>query len=102
MMYKNDIVFIEDANNAISKVLFSDLSIEDQKFVTSKNSWVKNLNTIAPEKKESTQSVLDYKFWLILLSLIAFGYYIFTISDRKKLKFLDPVSYLTDFCFSKQ
>jgi hypothetical protein len=26
MMYKNDFVFIEDANHAISKVLFSDLS----------------------------------------------------------------------------
>jgi hypothetical protein len=94
MMYKNGVVFIEDANNAISKVAFSDLSNEDQKFVTSKNSWVKNLNTIAPEKKESTQSILDYKFWLILLSLIAFGYYIFTISDRKKLKFLYPVLFL--------
>ena len=94
MMYKNGVVFIEDANNAISKVAFSDLSNEDQKFVTSKNSWVKNLNTIAPEKKESTQRILDYKFWLILLSLIAFGYYIFTISDRKKLKFLYPVLFL--------
>ncbi len=94
MMYKNGVVFIEDANNAISKVAFSDLSNEDQKFVTSKNSWVKNLNTIAPEKKESTQSILDYKFWLILLSLIAFGYNIFTISDRKKLKFLYPVLFL--------
>lgn len=94
MMCKNGVVFIEAANNAISKVAFSDLSNEDQKFVTSKNSWVKNLNTIAPEKKESTQSVLDYKFWLILLSLIAFGYYIFTISDRKKLKFLYPVLFL--------
>ena len=94
MMYKNGTVFIEDTNNAISKVAFSDLSNEDQKFVTSKNSWVKNLNTIAPEKKESTQRILDYKFWLILLSLIAFGYYIFTISDRKKLKFLYPVLFL--------
>lgn len=94
MMYKNGTVFIEDANNAISKVAFSDLSNEDQKFVTSKNSWVKNLNTIGPEKKESTQSILDYKFWLILLSLIAFGYYIYTISDRKKLKFLYPVLFL--------
>jgi hypothetical protein len=94
MMYKNGIVFIEDANNAISKVAFSDLSNEDQKFVTSKNSWVKRLNTIAPEKKQSTQRIFDFKFWLILLSLIAFGYYIFTISDRKKLKFLYPVLFL--------
>jgi hypothetical protein len=94
MMYKNGTVFIEDTNNAISKVAFSDLSNEDQKFVTSKNSWVKNLNTIAPEKKQSTERIFDYKFWLILLSLIAFGYYIFTISDRKKLKFLYPVLFL--------
>lgn len=94
MMYKNGTVFIEEANNKISKVAFSDLSNEDQKFVTSKNSWVKNLNTIAPEKKESTQSIFDYKFCLILFSLIAFGYYIYTISDRKKLKFLYPVLFL--------
>ena len=46
MMCKNGVVFIEDANNAISKVAFSDLSNEDQKFVTSKNSWVKNLKTL--------------------------------------------------------
>lgn len=91
MMYKNGTVFIEEANNAISKVAFSDLSNEDQKFVTSKNSWVKNLNTITPEKKESTQTIFDFKFWLITLSLLAFGYYIYTVSDRKKLKFLYPV-----------
>ena len=94
MMYKNGTVFIEEANNKISKVAFSDLSNEDQKFVTSKNSWVKNLNTIAPEKKESTKSIFDYKFWLILFSLIAFGYYIYTISDRKKLKYLYPILFL--------
>jgi hypothetical protein len=94
MMYKNGTVFIEDANNAISKVAFADLSNEDQKFVTSKNSWVKNLNTIAPEKNQGIQSIFDFKFWLILLLLIAFGYYIYTISDRKKLKFLYPVLFL--------
>lgn len=94
MMYKNGTVFIEDANNTISKVAFSDLSNEDQKFVTSKNNWVKNLNTIAPEKKQSAQSIFDFKFWLILLSLIAFGYYIYTVSDRKKLKFLYPILFL--------
>lgn len=94
MMFKNGTVFIEDANNAISKVAFADLSNEDQKFVTSKNNWVKNLNTIVPEKKASTQSVFDFKFWLIVFSLIAFGYYIYTISDRKKLKFLYPVLFL--------
>ena len=94
MIYKNGTVFIEDANNKISKVAFSDLSEEDQKFVTSKNSWVKNLNTISPQKEAGIQSIFDYKFWIILFSLLAFGYYIYSVSDRKKLKFLYPVLFL--------
>jgi len=59
MMFKNDTVFIEEANNKISKVVFTDLSKEDQEFVSKKNNWVKKLNTIGPEKKKSIQSVFN-------------------------------------------
>jgi hypothetical protein len=94
MMYKNGTVFIEDANNSILKFPLADLSKEDQAFVLKKVESVKNLNTISPQKETGIQSIFDYKFWIILFSLLAFGYYIYSVSDRKKLKFLYPVLFL--------
>jgi hypothetical protein len=106
MMFKNDTVFIEKLNNIVSKVAFSDLSKKDQEFVNKKNNWVKNLNTITLEKKESGKSIFNYKFWIIVFSLMAFGYYVYTISDRKKLKFLYPVLFfgivMSLFSFTKK
>ena len=94
MMFKNGIVFIEDANNTISKFPLTALSKEDQAFVIKKEEWVKNLNTIVPQKEAGIQNVFDYKFWTILFFLLAFGYYIYSLSDRKKLKYLYPVLFL--------
>ena len=94
MMIKNGTVFIEDANNTISKFSLTDLSKEDQAFVMKKVESVKNLNTIAPQDETGIQSILDYKFWTILFLLLAFGYYIYSVSDRKKLKYLYPVLFL--------
>jgi len=94
MMFKNGMVFIEDENNRISKFPLTDLSKEDQAFVLKKEKWVKSINNISPEKETGIQSVFDYKFWTILFSLLAFGYYIYTLSDRKKLKYLYPVLFL--------
>ena len=94
MMFKNGIVFIEDVNNTISKFPLTDLSKEDQAFVMKKFESVKNLNTISTQKQAEIQSVFDYKFWTILFSLLSFGFYIYTLSDRKKLKYLYPVLFL--------
>lgn len=94
MMYKNGEVFIEDVNNTISKIPLTALSKEDQAFVIKKEEWVKNLNTIVPQKEAGIQSILDYKFWTILFLLLVFGYYIYSLSDRKKLKYLYPVLFL--------
>ena len=94
MMFKNGTVFIEDANNTISKIQLTSLSMEDQAFVVKKEEWVKNLNTIAPRKETGIQSILDYKFWTILFLLLIFGYYTYSISERKKLKYLQPVLFM--------
>ena len=94
MMLKNGTVFIEEANNTISKFPLSYLSKEDQAFVLKKEEWVKNLNTISPQKQAGIQSIFDYKFWIILFSLLAFGYYIYSLSDKKKLNYLYPVLFL--------
>ena len=94
MMFKNGNVFIEDANNTISKFSLTDLSKEDQAFVMKKVESVKNLNAIVPQEETGIQSILNYKFWIILFSLLAFGYYIYSVSDRKKLKYLYPVLFL--------
>ena len=94
MMFKNGNVFIEGTNNTISKIPLNDLSNKDQAFVIKKEESVKNLNTFSPQKEVGIQRLLDYKFWTILLILLVFGYYIFSLSDRKKLKYLYPVLFL--------
>lgn len=94
MMFKNGNVFIEDANNTISKFPLTDLSKEDQAFVMKKVESVKNLNTIVPQKQAEIQNIFDYKFWIILFALFAFGYYMYSLTDRKKLKYLYPVLFL--------
>jgi hypothetical protein len=94
VMFKNGTVFIEDANNTISKFPLTDLSKVDQVFVMKKVESVKNLNTISPQKEAGIQSIFDYKFWIILFSLIAFAYHMYSLSDRKKLKYLYPVLFL--------
>lgn len=94
MMFKNGTVFIEEANNTILKFPLADLSKEDQAFVMKKEDWVKNLNAISPQKQVGIQSIFDYKFWIILFSLLAFGYYMYSLTDRKKLNYLYPVLFL--------
>ena len=94
MMFKNGTVFIEDANNTISKFPLSYLSKKDQAFVMKKEEWVKNINTISPQKQAGIQSIFDYKFLIILFSLLGFSYYIFTLTDKKKLNYLYPVLFL--------
>jgi len=93
-MYKNGTVLIEDANTTISKIPLTALSKEDQAFVIKKEEWVKKLNIKVPQKEAGIQSILDYKFWIILFFLLAFGYYIYLLSDRKKLIYLYPVLFL--------
>jgi len=94
MMYKNGNVFIEGTNNTISKIPLNNLSNEDQIFVMKKEESVKNLNAFSPQKQAGIESIFDYKFWTILFSLFAFGYYIYSLSDRKKIKYLYPVLFL--------
>ncbi len=94
IMFKNGMVFIEDANTRISKFPLTNLSKDDQAFVINKEKWVKNINTISTQKETSIQSVFNYKFWIILILLVAFGYYIYSLSDRKKIKYLYPVLFL--------
>ena len=94
MMFKNGVVYIEDANKVITKFPFTYLSNQDQAFVNKKNDWIKRINIISPQKKSTIQRVFDYKFWLILFSLSLFGLWIYSLSDRKKLKYLYPVFFI--------
>ena len=106
MLFKNGTVFIEDAHNRIVKFPLTALSKEDQAFVLKKEEWVKDINTINPQKTVRSLSVFDYKFWIILFALIAFGYSLFRFSDRKKLIYLCPVLFLgvlmTLYSFTKK
>ena len=94
VMFKNGVVYIEDANKVITKFPFINLSNQDQAFVNKKNDWIKRINIISPQKKLTIQRVFDYKFWIILFSLLLFGLWIYSLSDRKKLKYLYPVFFI--------
>ena len=94
MMFKNGVVYIEDANKVITKFPFTNLSNQDQAFVNKKNDWIKRINISSPQKKLTILSVFDYKFWIILFSLLLFGLWIYSLSDRKKLKYLYPVFFI--------
>ena len=49
MMFKNGIVYIEDANKVITKFPFTYLSNQDQAFVNKKNDWIKRINIMIKE-----------------------------------------------------
>lgn len=93
-MLKDGKVYIEQANENIVHFPLHYLSKEDQSFALKKDDLVKNLNTISQSKTEEKQSLFDPKFWIILFTLLAFGFYIYKLSDRKKTKYLYPVLFV--------
>lgn len=105
--YKNGIVTIEDAQNKIVDVSFTSLSLDDQLYVKKKENAIIALNTnLTPDNEAVKSNVFIMKFFLISFFLLFFGIYIYTISDRKKQKFLIPIFFaggiMTLFSFGKK
>ena len=110
MMLKNGTVFIEEANNTISKFPLSYLSKEDQAFVLKKEEWVRQINddliaknTISEEK---IQSAWNTKLWAISIGMFLILFAVFAFVDRKKRNYLIPMvlvgSILVVYGFAKK
>ena len=95
MMFKNGTVFIEDANNTISKLPLADLSKEDQAFVMKKEEWVRQINDDVLAKntisEEAIQSSWNTKIWAISIGMFLIGFAVFAFADRKKRAYLIPI-----------
>ncbi|MEI6310732.1 MAG: T9SS type A sorting domain-containing protein [Bacteroidota bacterium] len=93
-MLKNGNVFIEDANRKIISFPLYKLSKEDQDFAKKKNDWVKQLNNQRIEEIKKTipeQTILNYKYWLLLILIIALASYVFLYVEKNKVKYFIPV-----------
>ncbi len=95
MMFKNGTVFIEDANNTISKFPLSYLSKEDQAFVMKKEEWVRQINNDLIAKntisEETIQSAWNTKLWAISIGMFLIVFAVFAFVDRKKRNYLIPM-----------
>lgn len=88
-MYKNGNVYIEDAQNKISKISLSDLSKVDQQFALSKIAQIERINHI--EKIKKGTSPLAYQIGIVLLLLISGIVFIYKRIDQQKHKYLFPI-----------
>lgn len=93
-MLKNDTVFVEVANGNIVKFPFRSLSNEDQAFVIQKNERVKKINSqrlATINQQVQVQSLFNYQFWFVLALLFGLIWFVFSFSEKKKLKYLIPI-----------
>ncbi len=93
-MYKNENIFIEDANNKIVNYPMAYFSKEDQAFALKKAEWVKELNYkpfVQNSKQVERQSPIYLKILIVVLILIVLGFYFYKVADRAKLKYLIPI-----------
>jgi len=92
-LIRDGIVFIEDANNKLVNFPIMALSKDDQEYILSKNEDIKQLNTNnTVVVKQSKQPQIFFRNYLILFIILCFfGWYIFSIAEKKKIKYLLPV-----------
>ena len=107
-MYKDGKVYIEDAQNSVSSYPLATLSKEDQAFALQKEQKVEVLNNdTASQKSESNnQFNFNVKVGFIGLFLLLLSIYLYSVSDKKKTKYLVPIIYVgvlfTLYSFTKK
>lgn len=91
-MMKNNMVYIEDAQNSITKHPFSSLSKADQEYVNQREAQIKAINTLSASQNNVEKSSYSYiKYLVILLLFFGLGFYLFKVADRKKMKYVLPI-----------
>ena len=93
-LMKNNIVYIEDANDNIIKVPYNDLIVTDQLYIKQKEAQIKNLNLKNNKPKTTISIVWVAKIILLIIFLIALAFYIHTIGNLKIKRIVIPLFYL--------
>lgn len=91
-MMKNGIVYIENAQNNITKHPFTSLSKKDQDYVKQREVQINAINTLAITQNSIEKNSPFYEsYLLIILLLLGLTYYLYKVIDRKKMKFVIPI-----------
>lgn len=92
-LIRDGIVFIEDANNKLVNFPIMALSKDDQEYILSKNEDINQLNTnnAVVVKQSKHQQIFFRNYVILFIILCFFGWYIFSIAEKKKIKYLLPV-----------
>jgi hypothetical protein len=89
-LYKDDVVFIEQANHEIAKIPLSGLSAADQAFVRNKNEQIKQLNNLQPAAT-TVSSGFDVRLLIAGLLVLLLGGLFYALAAPDKRKYLYPV-----------
>ena len=106
-MMKNNMVYIEDAQNVLKSYPLDALSKADQDYVKQKEAQINAINTNSIPKTSNEISKEFYvKIIMIVLFLIVFTYFLFKTTDKRKRKYIIPIVFVgvsvTLFSFGKK
>jgi len=95
-MYKNNLVYIEDANDKVYAFPITSFSKADQAYVQHKYEHIEAINEklIAPSTTAPTNSSttnFNYPFWIALFLLIGIAVVVFIYLKKPRLNYLAPV-----------
>ncbi len=96
-MYKNGLVYIEDAQNKIIHYPLSCFSKKDQDYVINRYKKIAQENTLllsTANNNTQADKQLTTKFWIIAFILSALGFFTFLLIEKSKRKYLNPVFFL--------
>lgn len=94
-IFKNNEVYIEDAQNNIIHYPIHSFSKEDQEYVFKRYSKIAKLNyQLSEVKNESIHSHLNFRFWIICLLLSALAIVAFRFTEKNKQKYLSPIFFV--------
>jgi hypothetical protein len=95
LLFKDNLVYLEDASHKIIKVPIDELSKQDQQLVWSKYNKILGLNskpTISVAENSTILSNTIIKLVILSVLVAAFCFYVFMYSDKKLHKYLAPIA----------
>ena len=106
-MMKNGMVYIEDAQNNITKYPFSSFCKADKTYIKNREAEIIALNSkVLISKNEKDSTLYYYKLFIIGFLLIGFIYFIIKLTANNKLKYVLPILLLgvlmTLYSFTKK
>lgn len=93
-LYRDNTVFIENADSKILKFPISSLQKEDRDYVLDKYKSIQELNQIHLNQNPSETkqiNVFFYQFWIVFFLLMIMGAYFYHVGDKKKPIYAVPI-----------